>query len=262
MNARNANALRRDTLKRNQFGGTVGGPIIASKLFFFAGYQGTRTRSDPADRTGFVPTQRMLAGDFSGCGFPQLRDPATGAAYPNNQIPVSQFSPQALAVVKLLPAAQGACGDTKFGPVIKDNEYQILGRTDYQINNQHSLFVRYMATSFLEAPPFRFSHNILDTVQGGLDDLAQSATIGHTFLVSPNTINALRVAANRVAVHRFNEDYFSGCDIGVKIYCFIPHQTVLTVTGGPGIGVGTAIEASFVPMYYTLSDDVTLVRGR
>ena len=261
MNARNANALRRDTLKRNQFGGTVGGPIIASKLFFFAGYQGTRTRSDPADRTGFVPTQRMLAGDFSGCGFPQLRDPATGAAYPNNQIPVSQFSPQALAVVKLLPAAQGACGDTKFGPVIKDNEYQILGRTDYQINNQHSLFVRYMATSFLEAPPFRFSHNILDTVQGGLDDLAQSATIGHTFLVSPNTINALRVAANRVAVHRFNEDYFSGCDIGVKIYCFIPHQTVLTVTGGPGIGVGTAIEASFVPMYYTLSDDVTLVRG-
>jgi hypothetical protein len=261
MNARNANALRRDTLKRNQFGGTIGGPIIASKLFFFAGYQGTRTRSDPADRTGFVPTLRMLAGDFSGCGFPQLRDPATGAAYPNNQIPVTQFSPQALAVVKQLPAAQGPCGETKFGPVLKDNEYQILGRSDYQINNQHSLFVRYMATSFLEAPPYRFSQNILDTVQGGLDDLAQSATIGHTYLISPNTINALRIAANRVAVHRFNEDYFSGCDIGVKIYCFIPHQTVLTVTGGPGIGVGTAIEASFVPMYYTLSDDVSLVRG-
>ena len=172
MNARNANALRRDTLKRNQFGGTIGGPIIASKLFFFAGYQGTRTRSDPADRTGFVPTPRMLAGDFSGCGFPQLRDPATGAVYPNNQIPVSQFSPQALAVVKQLPAAQGPCGETKFGPVLKDNEYQILGRTDYQINNQHSLFVRYMATSFLEAPPFRFSHNILDTVQGFADFLA------------------------------------------------------------------------------------------
>src|SRR5438876_1946982 len=131
MNARNANALRRDTLKRNEFGGTIGGPIIASKLFFFAGYQGTRTRSDPADRTGFVPTPRMLAGDFSGCGFPQLRDPATGAVYPNNQIPVSQFSPQALAVVKQLPAAQGPCGETKFGPVLKDNEYQILGRTDY-----------------------------------------------------------------------------------------------------------------------------------
>jgi len=261
LNARNADAARRDTLKRNQYGATLGGPIIPSKLFFFAGYQGTRTRSDPTDRTGFVPTPRMLAGDFSGCGFPQLRDPGTGISYPNNQIPSGQFTSQALAIVKQLPAAQGPCGETKFGPVLKDNAYQVLGRADYQINNQHSLFVRYMATAFLEPPPYRFSHNILDTVVGGLDDLAQSATIGHTYLLSANTVNAFRIAGNRVAVHRFNEDYFSGCDVGVKIYCFVPHQTVVNVTGGPVIGVGTAIEASFVPTYYTVSDDVSLVRG-
>src|SRR5688572_5293439 len=40
-NARNAFATRRDTIKRNQWGGTLGGPIIQNKLFFFAGYQGT-----------------------------------------------------------------------------------------------------------------------------------------------------------------------------------------------------------------------------
>jgi len=261
MNARNANALRRDTLKRNQYGGTLGGPIIQNKLFFFAGYQGTRTRSDPADLTGFVPTARMLAGDFSGCGFVQLRDPATGVNYPNNQIPVTQFSPQALEIVKKLPAPQGPCGETKYGPVQKINEYQVLGRTDYQINTENSLFVRYMATAYLLPPAVRFSQNILDTTVGGLDDLAQAATIGHTYLFSPNTINAFRIAANRVAVRRFNDDYFSGCDIGVKVYCFVPHQTVVMVTGGPNIGVGTAIEASFVPTYYTVSDDVNLVRG-
>src|SRR5438128_2363788 len=71
LNARNANAARRDTLKRNQYGGTFGGPIKKDKVFFFAGYQGTKTRTDPVDRTGFVPTPRMLAGDFSGCNFPQ-----------------------------------------------------------------------------------------------------------------------------------------------------------------------------------------------
>jgi hypothetical protein len=43
--------------------------------------------------------------------------------------------------------------------------------------------------------------------------------------------------------------------------CFVPHQTVVNVTGGPVIGVGTAIQASFIPSYYTLSDDVSLVRG-
>src|SRR5438874_328549 len=99
-NARNFFAARRDTLKRNQYGGTIGGPIVQNRVFFFAGYQGTKTRSDAADRTGFVPTARMLAGDFSGCNFPQLHDPNTGINYAGNQIPTTQFSTQALAVVK------------------------------------------------------------------------------------------------------------------------------------------------------------------
>src|SRR6185369_9838738 len=64
-NARNAFALKRDTLKRNQFGGTIGGAIKQNKLFFFAGYQGTTTRSDAAASTSFVPTAAMLSGDFT-----------------------------------------------------------------------------------------------------------------------------------------------------------------------------------------------------
>jgi hypothetical protein len=54
----------RDSVKRNQFGGTAGGRIIKDKLFFFGGYQGTRQRSDPAQNTAYVPTQAALNGDF------------------------------------------------------------------------------------------------------------------------------------------------------------------------------------------------------
>src|SRR3989449_9885370 len=164
MNVRNFFAARRDTLKRNQYGGTLGGPIVKEQAVFFAGYQGTTNKAGPADRPGFVPTSRMLAGDFSGCNFQQLRDPVTGANYLNNQIPVSQFSPQALEIVKRLPAAVGPCGQVSFGPISKINENQVLGRVDYTLNQNQTLFGRYMATTYMFPPAFSLSKNILDTV--------------------------------------------------------------------------------------------------
>jgi hypothetical protein len=264
LNARNSFAARRDTLKRNQYGGTLGGPIKKDKLFFFVGYQGTKERSDPADRTGFVPTAAMLGGDFSGCkNFPaNIIDPATGLPFPNKFIDPSRFSQQSLNIVKLLPKAVGSCGEVPFGPVQKIDQWQTLGRVDYQISDKQTLFFRYMATAYLLPAAFGFSKNLLDSTTGGLDDLAQTAALGHTYVFSPTMVNSFRVAVNRVAVHRFNDDYFSPCDIGVaNFHCFVPHQTVVSVVGGPTIGVGTAIEARFIPTYETLSDDVNLVRG-
>jgi len=69
-NARNFFAAKRDLLKRNQYGFTIGGPVEIPKLyngkdktFWFFGYQGTRTRQDPSTTNAFVPTPAMLNGD-------------------------------------------------------------------------------------------------------------------------------------------------------------------------------------------------------
>ena len=72
-NARNYFATRNSTLKRNQFGGMLGGPIIANKLFFFGGIQRTTVRQDPADEIDYVPTAAMLRGDFSAITAPACR---------------------------------------------------------------------------------------------------------------------------------------------------------------------------------------------
>ena len=53
------------SLKRNQFGGTVGGPIAKNKLFFFGGFQDTILRQDPSNTEGFIATPAMLAGDWT-----------------------------------------------------------------------------------------------------------------------------------------------------------------------------------------------------
>jgi hypothetical protein len=63
-NARNFLATQRDSLKRNQFGGYVGGPIKKDKLFFFIGYQGTLIRSNQAQNFSFIPTPQIAGGRF------------------------------------------------------------------------------------------------------------------------------------------------------------------------------------------------------
>lgn len=86
---------RKSDFNRTIFGGTIGGPIVRNKLFFFADYQGGRQESPPADSFATVMPDEWRRGDFSSLlarGF-VIRDPQTGQPFPNNQIPVSRFSP-------------------------------------------------------------------------------------------------------------------------------------------------------------------------
>src|SRR5258705_4642061 len=118
---------RDDGLLPNQFGGTMGGPIVQNKLFFFGAYQGTATRQTPAANIAFVPTAGMLAGDFAAFASPACnggRPVTLRAPFVNNQIAPSAFSPAALNLARLLPETTDPCGQVTYRNQDDDNSRQ------------------------------------------------------------------------------------------------------------------------------------------
>src|SRR5260370_29443502 len=87
--ARNTFALTRPKLRRNQFGGSAGGPITKHRTFFFASFEDTRIRTEQLFNSFVVPPP-LLAGNF---GSIPITDPLTGQPFPNNQIPLERFHP-------------------------------------------------------------------------------------------------------------------------------------------------------------------------
>jgi hypothetical protein len=264
-NARNAFALRNESLKRNQFGGTIGGPIRKNKLFFFAGYQGTTTRQDPNDTQSFVPTAQMLTGDFTTYASAQCN--STGAItlrgpFSGNRVSPALFSKAALYIADKLPKTDDPCGKIVWGTKIKDNEGQVVGRVDYQRNAADSFFGRYVYSSFTAPPPYELSpENVLTTSGSGRDHLAQSFSLGNTHLFGAGTVNSFRIAVNRAAVHRTKADFFSGPDAGINMYSYEPHYMTLSVTGGFNLGGGTSGDYVNRITSYSIGNNLSLVRG-
>jgi hypothetical protein len=264
-NARNAFALQRDNLKRNQFGGTVGGPVVRNKLFFFGAYQGTVTRTNPGNAIAYVPTAAMLAGDWTSFSSPACnvgRPVNLSPPFANNRIDPALYSRPALNIVSKLPRAQDDCGKVTYDIPQKPNEHQIVGKIDYQQSAKHSLFGRYMLTTYESPHPYTLTNNLLTvtTNDGGNDDSAKSIAAGSTYLIGPNTVNALRLSMNQTVIGRPGIKFFGPTDIGINAFSYQEGGMVVSITGGFAFSTRTGFAKNTTDSYQ-LGDDISLVRG-
>jgi Carboxypeptidase regulatory-like domain len=264
-NARDFFAATRDSLKRNQLGGTFGGPIKKNKLFFFVGFQYTIQRSDPNSNITFDPTAAMLGGDFTAFASPACngnRQITLAAPFANNMLAPSLFNPAGFKLASSLPVSFNPCGRVTYGLANNQTEPQGLAKVDYQIGN-HSIFGRYFATHLLIPTPDATANPLLSQGMAS-NDLDQSAVLGDTWVIGPGTVSAFRADLTRTAVQRVGIPTYTPVDLGVNMYVVtsVPPYTGATISGGPNIGgSGNAAQGFFPSVGYQFAEDFNLVRG-
>ena len=262
-----ASGATRDNLLRNQFGGVVGGKIIKDKLFFFAGYQGTRQHS-VATATTHTATAAALAGDFTVLESPGCTGTGTGrtlkAPFVGNKVNPSSFDP---ASVKLfsggyVPISTNPCGTLNYSLPAIDNENQEIGRIDYMLSGKHNLYGRYFIDDFQAPPPFDI-HNLILTQNPGNWERAQSLTIADNYAISPTLINSFHVTASRRRDNRgVNPADINPTTLGSNMFVAIPNFLLTSISGYFNVGCGTCAPGHFNVNTWTEADDVDWIRGR
>ena len=261
--ARNFFALTTPKLKQNQFGGSLGGPIVKNRFFGFGYYEGYRnTRGNTSNILVLTDAQRL--GDFSGSA--AIRDPLTGAPFPGNVIPADRISPVSRQLLdQFVPRANAAA--TAGGPVnryivspdTKDDRDGVGARFDYQLSGKHALLGRYMQTRTDAATP-AITTAIGNTAKATLSDYMGS----DTFIVTPRAINVARFSYNRIDAHPAVTSGLKNEDFGINM----PNTNALaqglasmTISGFFNLGDAQQPFVTRVNEVFQFTDDFTWNRG-
>jgi len=216
--ARNVFAQSKAHSVYNQFGFTIGGPIIRNRTFFFGDYQSTRDRRGDINRAT-IPTPEFRQGDLSASPT-TLYDPDTGnpdgtgrQPFADKRIPASRISPIARKLLEFIPAPTFSGLQTNFEKATARNKdtpsFDV--KIDHQFNASNNLAFRY---SFMEPKiydPGLYGISGGPKITGGFDgtgtNRTQSSAINYTRIFGPSLIAEVRFGFARYLNVTQQEDY-------------------------------------------------------
>jgi Carboxypeptidase regulatory-like domain len=258
----NKAGLPKDPYVRNQFGASVGGPIIRNKTFWFLNYDAARYRTTVTNAS-IVPTEAFKTGIFTFQGTPiDISTPSS-----NNNAFGLPLDPTIQGILAKYPKPNGGPVDDIRGFLFFPSSSQTQSdnftvRIDHQLTPNNSFSARYIFNRFQDPNPFH-----TDFLPGGLDATAtfqrtQNWAFSLTSTLGSNMVNELRFGANRTNL-QFNCGGTSTFDsFGFKDQ--FGRGTDFILPSIAGFGCLTLVsngQARFTGTYQTL-DNLTWVRGR
>jgi hypothetical protein len=274
----NANQLPKQPIDRHIYGGTVGGPVVRNRVFYFGSFERFQ------DRRGFnqtfgVPTAAMRQGDFSevAAAYPNFRlyNPLTGnpdgtgrELFPNSTIPANMIHPLARSIMNFYPMPN-TTQDLNANLLLDDYTVARQVRVDrdnydlkltFQRSNAHSLWGKFAT---LQADVI--DNFILGWDNGSLGDTrVYVGTVGHTWTLSPTLVLDGNFGINAQNQEVTGPDY--GQNIGLELGIPGTNGTDIRQSGMPFFGTGYNIGTTpnWMPLFrrersYTFSTAMTKV---
>jgi hypothetical protein len=254
--------------QRNQFGASLGGPVVKNRTFFFTDYEGLRVNTGITQVTN-VPTAAERAGDFSHSSLVPI-DPFTQQPFPNLQIPTSRIDPIGLAIAALYPQPNRNVLGQNFvsSPAMRDGADHFDVRADHTLTPSSEWSFRY---SFGDRRLFEpFTGPSFPLVPGYGDNVpsrAQNAMLGETHVFTPGLLNEIRAGFDRVSLGVFQQDFGHDVNgaVGLPNLSSNPRDfglSYLTLTGFSPLGDETNNPQHGTTNVYELIDNLSYMRGR
>ena len=266
--ANNRSNAAKPERRQDIFGGTLGGPLVADKVFFFASYQGSRF-DQPGSETASVAPEAWRRGDLSSVTA-TIRDPRTGLAFPGNQIPADRISPIARTVLNntsLYPVPNrgvvGVTGNFVGERLETIRAHQADVRIDWSASANDKIFGRFSIAEYESLVDRRAMPLLLGSSQ---DAPFRNVAFNWNRIFTSSLVNEVLVGYNQIGIVNHTLDW-NGIGNGNATFGIAGGQPIpgLSSIGWGGgltaVGAG-ASDSDTLDKTFQINEKLTWLKGR